>query len=88
MTRKVPSVAFSTLISEDVRHGSGHHSKIADCINTNTETGIKKMLIDDLRKKYNLKHDPWQYKYSINVLREMLVFGEHEMILNKFKRKV
>ena len=55
------------------------------------EKRVKKMLVYDIYKKYNIDKSLWMnkhiYTFSINVLRELLVFGEHEHIIDKIKSK-
>ena len=55
------------------------------------EKRVKRILVYDIYKKYNIDKSLWTnkhiYTFSINVLRELLVFGEHEHIINKIKSK-
>lgn len=61
--------------------------KIQEALSATTEKGIKRMLIRDIKIKYNVNNGraiQSLYKCSIEVLRSLLVFGDHEIILKPY----
>ena len=96
---KHDGICFTSLTNGNYDHSIGTFSNasMGSIIDTTVQTDpkrefkIKKILSADILRKYNLVPDQGNSKrlhnYSIDVLRSLLVFGDHKHIIDTIRAK-